>query len=287
MVYGAPLAGVWYGLTLANGVGTNLEEKQGNAQEVGSDRPEFTARLTGNFAQFASLQDKVVQAGASYRSGTVANSAANPYSAASVQTEARGATFFTPAAFNATGVTADNIGRRILNYEYLLSWGPVKLQGEWFQAIYDGQVTSAAPAAAFKRKLEADYISIMWLVTGESYSDFFRDSAIGKIKPRNRFVPGADGGWGAWELGLRYGRFNGKEFANSNAANTGRLSATAPVTSSTNEAQAATLQVKWIPNVYTRFWMDLVGTNFETPIVVNGKTESHERAWMMRAQIDF
>ncbi|MFN0318136.1 MAG: porin [Burkholderiales bacterium] len=287
MVYGAPVAGLWYGLTLANGVGINLEEKQGNAQESGADRPEFTARLTGNLAQFASMQNKTVQAGVSYKSARVANSAANPYSAASVQTEGRGVTFFTPAPFNATGVTADNTGRTILNYEYLFSWGPVKLQGEWFQAIYDGRVTSTAPPVDFKRRLEADYISIMWLVTGESYSDFFRDSLASKIKPRNRFVPGADGGWGAWELGLRYSRFNGKDFANSNAASTGRLSATAPASSSTNEAHAVTFQVKWIANLYTRFWMDVVDTNFKTPIVVNGKSENHERAWMMRAQIDF
>jgi phosphate-selective porin OprO and OprP len=287
MVYGVPAAGLWYGLTLANGVGINLEERQGNAQETGADRPEFSARLTGNLVQFTGMQDKIVQAGVSYKSGSLANSPANPFSAASVQTEGRGVTFFTPAPFNATGTTADNIGRTLLNYEYLFSWGPVKLQGEWFQAIYDGRVTSVTPTVAFKRKLEADYISVMWLVTGENYSDFFRDSLSGKIKPRNRFVPGADSGWGAWELGLRYSRFNGKDFSNTNPANTGRLSATTPVASSSNEAQAVTLQVKWIPNLYTRFWMDVVGTNFETPIVVNGKTHSHERAWMMRAQIDF
>ncbi|MSQ59419.1 MAG: hypothetical protein EXR36_07190 [Betaproteobacteria bacterium] len=89
------------------------------------------------------------------------------------------------------------------------------------------------------------------------------------------------------ELGLRHSRFNGKDFANTNPANPGRLSATAPATSSTNEAQAVTFQVKWIPNIYTRFWMDVVGTDFETPIVVNGIAESHERARVMRAQIYF
>ncbi|MSQ59420.1 MAG: hypothetical protein EXR36_07195 [Betaproteobacteria bacterium] len=167
MVYGAPLAGLWHGLTLANGAGMNLEGKQGNSQETGADRPEFTGRLTGNFSQFFDLRDKIVQAGASYKSGLVANSAANPYSAASVQTEGRGVTFFTPAAFNATGVTAGNIGRTILNYEYLLSWGQVKLQGEWFQAVYEGRVTSAVPPEAFKRKLEAEYISIMCHVVGD------------------------------------------------------------------------------------------------------------------------
>ncbi len=287
MIYGAPTPGLCYGLTYGNGVGQNLEEKQANAQEVDAAKPELTARLTGNFAEFLELRDKIVQLGASHKSGAVANSSASPYTAASAQTEGRGATFFTPSAFNATGASVSNIDRQFSAYEYLFAWGPVKLQGEVFEVQYAGTRVSPAPEVAFKRKLKAEYVTLMWLVTGESYADFFRDSTIAKIRPRNRFSRQAEGGWGALELGVRYSKFDGSEFSNSNPLHTGRLGATSPVTSSTSKAQAMTYQVKWIPNIHTRFSLDYVNTTFDTPIVVNGVTESSESALTLRAQIDF
>lgn len=287
MIYGVPVKGLWYGVTVGNGVGQNLEEKQSNSQEVDAAHPEWTTRLTGNFAQFLDLPDRILQVGASYRRGEIANSAANPYVAASVQTEARGVTFFTPAAFNATGQTAGNINREHFAYEYLFALGPVKLQGEHFEVAYGGTRSSPAPSLDFKRKLKADYISAMWLVTGEHYADFFRDSTIGKIRPRNRFARGAQGGWGALELGLRYSSFDGSDFSSANPARTGQLGATAPVTTSTTQADAFTFQVKWVPNIFTRFWLDLVRTEFDTPVVANGVSLTHENALAIRTQIDF
>lgn len=286
MVYGAPVPGLWYGMTVANGTGQNLEERQANRQEVDAARPELTGRVTGNLAQFAQLRDKIIQVGTSFKSGTVANSATSPYTAASVQTEGRGATFFTPAAFNSSGGSTSNIDRRFWNFEYLLAAGSVKLQGEHTAVTYKG--TRFSPSqAGFKRRLRADYITAMWLVTGEKYADFFRDSTIGKIKPLNRFERGPGNGMGALELGVRYSAFDGTDFRDDNPVDTGRLGFSAPVTSSTNEASAWTLQAKWIPNVYTRFWLDFVRTQFETPIVLNGYTERYERAILLRAQIDF
>lgn len=287
MLYGAPLSGLWYGVTVANGAGQNLEERQGNVQEVGAARPEVTARVTGNLTQFQALQDKIAQVGTSFKRGAVSNSAANPYTAASVQTEGRGAIFFTPAAFNATGHAAGNVDRRFWNYEYLFAIGPVKVQGEHTEVTYKGVRSAPAPEVSFARTLKADYITLMWLVTGEKYADFFRDSTIGRIKPLNRFEPGPGGGTGALELGIRYSSFDGSGFTDTNPIDTGRLGATAPVSISTNEATAWTLQAKWIPNVYTRFWADLVRTQFGTPVTANGRSESYESAILLRAQMDF
>jgi phosphate-selective porin OprO/OprP len=287
MVYGTPISGLWYGLTLGNGVGQNLEEKQANPQEVKASKPEITARLTANFAQFFGATDRIYQVGISHRNGDIANSPTSPYTAASVQTEARGITYFTPTAFNALGETASNIDREFVGFEYLFALGGVKLQGEHVNVTYAGTRTSPAPDLSFERELQAEYVSLMWLVTGENYADFFRDSTIGKIRPSNRFVNKPGGGWGALELGLRYSRFDGTEFASTNPPRTGLLGATAPTLSSTNKASALTLQIKWIPNVYTRFWFDAVNTDFDTPVVVNGVTTSNERAYLLRAQIDF
>jgi phosphate-selective porin OprO/OprP len=202
-----------------------------------------------------------------------------------MQTEARGVTFFTPAPFNATGGNVDNIDRTFHNAELLLSYGPVKLQSEWTKVTYSGTRYGPGAPVDFSPSLSASYIAALWLITGENYADFYKDAQIGKIKPRNRFTSGR--GWGAWELGLRYSTFDGDDFSNSNPVNTGRLGSTSPASNSTTGADAWTFQLKWIPNIYSRFWINYVRTNFDTPVIVNGKSEDAEKAITLRAQVDF
>jgi len=43
-----------------------------------------------------------------------------------------------------------------------------------------------------------------WTLTGESRSYKGSDGEFKRLKPANKFSPGADGGWGAWELAARY-----------------------------------------------------------------------------------
>jgi phosphate-selective porin OprO and OprP len=283
MMYGSPYRGLWYAASVTNGTGTNLEERQGNRQEVEADDKELTLRGVVNFAQLFEMRDSIVHVGASYKDGTVANSSSNPYTPASVQTEARGVTFFTPAAFNSAGGNVSNIDRTFNAAELLLAYGPVKLQGEYWRVTYKG----TAPSGKFSPSLDASYIALLWMITGETYADLYRDAQVGKIRPRNRFSRGKDGGWGAWELGLRYSTFDGSDFSDSNPVNTGRLGASSPASNSTTGADAYTVQLKWVPNLYTRFWLDWVRTEFDTPITVNGTRTDNEEAVMFRAQIDF
>jgi len=287
MAYGSPYKGLYYGATVSNGVGTNLEEKQGNPQEVRADSKEITLRGVVNFAQLFDVPNTILHLGGSYKQAEIANSASNPYVAASVQTEARGVTFFTPASFGAAGVSVGNIDRTFNNAELLLSRGPFKIQGEYTRVEYEGTRLSPGPAFDFSRQLSASNVAAFWMITGESYADFYRDAQITKILPRNRFARGKGGGWGAWELGLRYSRFDGDDFDSANPAGTGRLGSTSPSADSTTGAQAWTAQLKWIPNVYVRFWLDYVDTRFDTPILVNGVSTDKERAVLLRGQIDF
>ncbi|MGH8865321.1 MAG: porin, partial [Burkholderiales bacterium] len=96
----------------------------------------------------------------------------------------------------------------------------------------------------------------------------------------------------AWELGLRYSAFDGGDFTTTNAAGTGVLGAgsatlSPPVTVSTNKADAYTIQLKWLPNAYTRFLVNYVKTNFDTPVTANGVPTDNEKAITLRAQFDF
>ena len=90
-------------------------------------------------------------------------------------------------------------------------------------------------------------------------------------------------GWGAWEAALRYSNFDGTDYKlTGNPAGTGVLSA-----GSTNKADAYTVQLKWLPNAYTRFLINYVYTSFDTPVTVNTVTTSSERAITLRGQFDF
>lgn len=292
MVSGAPVPGTWYAVMVSNGTGQNLDEKQANVQEANSDSKDVTLRGVLDFAKILSVDNAIFHVGLGYKWGEQANSTAFPFAAPAARTEARGLTFFTPAAFNATGRNVSNIDRKISAAEMLMAYGPVKLQSEYWIAEYSGTRYAPGPVAEFSPKIKAGYLSAMWLITGESYSDSYRDSIPQKIKPRNRFAWGPDGGWGAWEVGLRYSFFDAADFATTSPVSTGQLGPSAAgvtptVTTSTNKATAYTAQVKWIQNTYVRTMLDYVRTNFDTPVTANSRTIDHEDAIMMRVQVDF
>jgi len=289
MAAGQPTPGLYYGLSVTNGSGQNIDERQTNATETKQDGKDFTARLALNLAQPMAWQDSIVQAGVSYKRGKQANSPGNPYSAASLITEGRGVTFFTPQAFNPTTGQAQvsEIDRRLQGVEAILAHGPVKLQGEYLTARYSGE-RSTAPLGSFDRDASGYYVSAMWLITGEHYADAYRDSFVQRIRPRNNFS-WKDGTWGAWELGLRYSSVDASDFKASNPAFTGRPSAstTTLVTGQSTGAHAYTVGLKWMPNPYARLMLNFVHTQFDEDIVIDGKEFSHEIAINFRAQFDF
>ncbi len=292
MVSGAPVPGTWYAVTVSNGTGQNLEEKQAGVQEANSDSKDVTVRGVLDFARIFSVDDAIFHIGAGYKWGEQANSATSPFAAPVARTEARGITFFNPAAFNAAGRSVGNIDRSIAVAEMLMAYKSVKLQGEYWLAEYEGTRYEPAPVVEFSPQIKAGYLSAMWLITGENYSDAYRDSIPQKIKPRNKFGWGEGDGWGAWEVGLRYSFFDATDFTTANGASTGQLKAgsatvTPVVTVSTNKAAAYTAQLKWIHNVYSRALLDYVRTEFDTPVVANGQSLDHEDAVMMRFQVDF
>ncbi len=291
MMYGAPARGVNYAVTLSNGTGINLEERQSSRQETDADGKMLTARLTADMARVLELQDAVIHLGASYKDGTAANTSASPFSAPTGQTEGRGVTFFNPEGFAATGVAGGNVDRRLSAAELALAHKSVKLQAEYWTAKYDGTRTTA-PLTPYERDIDAGHVSLLWLITGEYYADSYSSGVFGRIRPRNNFSMEPDGGSGAWEVGLRYSFFDAGEFlpAGTGVANTGRIATTgtgAIAATPTAEADAWTLGLKWMANPYTRLMANYTVTRFDTPIVVNGIDMDKEKALTLRAQIDF
>lgn len=291
MVHGAPVKWLNYGVTISNGTGLNLDERQLAPQDLEADGKTFTGRLTANFAQIMRLPDSVIHVGASYKTGKAANSQANPYSAAAGLTESRGVTFFNPEAFASASVAGSTIDRTLSAAELALAFKSWKLQGEYWQARYEGS-RATAPATGFDRTIEAGYLSVLWLVTGEHYADSYNSGIFGRISPRNSFSLNPDGGWGAWEAGVRYSLFDASDFlaAGAGVANTGRVSTAgtgATASDPAREAKAWTLGLKWIPHSHARLILNYIVTRFDSTISANGMTMDDERSITLRAQIDF
>jgi phosphate-selective porin OprO/OprP len=291
MVQGTPAKGLNYGVTISNGTGLNLDERQLSRQDVDADGKMLTARLTADFAQMLDVRESVIHLGGSYKTGKAANSQTNPYSAATGQTEGRGVVFFNPEPFASATVAGSNTDRALSIVELALAYHSWKLQGEYWEAQYEGE-RATAPVESYDPRIKSGYLSVLWLLTGENYSDAYSNGIFARIRPRNNFSRDAGGGWGAWEVGLRYSFFDASDFldATSGNSNTGRISTSGTgVTASTptKEADAWTLGLKWLPNAYSRLMLNYIVTNFDTPIVANGITMDKEKALTLRAQIDF
>jgi phosphate-selective porin OprO/OprP len=159
--------------------------------------------------------------------------------------------------------------------ELALSHGPVKLQGEYIRAEFEGK--------DFDRDMSAWYASLNWLVTGETFAGTYKDGVFGRLRPKQNFSFDGDG-WGALQVGVRYSSFDGDDFLATNTAGTGRLAA-----GKTDDAHAWTLGANWILNPNVRMIANYVHTRFDTDVNTNvvGKDFDDEDAFTMRAQFDF
>ena len=280
MLFGSPLKGVNYNAYWVNGSGQNNDATQ-NGKDIGG-------RVAINLADYFNVNNSVIHVGVSGSKNTVQKSSvtnAGGDTKLSAYTESSGVTSNTSGYTNTTATKYfstlafgdGNVEKTRWGLETALAYGSAKFQAEYIGANFDGQ--------SIDKDIDAWYASLTWMLTGEAYLNAYKDGMFGRIKPNNNF--GFDqGGWGAFELGLRYSDFDASDFklaANGCAAGTGCLESA----NYTNKAQAWTGGAKWILNPNARLLLNYVHTNFDTPITVNSKSSHHEDAVTMRAQYDF
>ena len=290
MIWGIPKDGFTYALALSNGEGQNRNEKDSRV-----DGLEYIARGTVNFAQLMSNADAVFHLGAAFSTTDLSKTSSNTANdtnflagANNVRTEGRGATFFTfPTVVGVAGVD-NTIQRDRTALEGVAAYGPVKLQAEWMKTNFDGDLTATR---SFDVDVNTWYAEALWMITGEKYAEMYKDGIFGAIKPKNNFAMGKDG-MGAWEIGLRYSKFDASDFNSPlfvGAAATAANGVATPVsaTASTFEADAWTAGIKFVPNPNTRFLVNYIHTSFDTPVTIAGQPEDNEDAITMRAQYNF
>jgi phosphate-selective porin OprO/OprP len=259
MIHGEPVKNTFaYAVAAMNGSGKNTDE----ANSVVDDK-DLMVRAAVNLAPMSGMSDGVLHLGVNYSLGTIPGNVAP---SSGVRTEGRGITFFTPVA---PGAATNETDRKRLDLEGVVAWGPVKVQAEYLQASFDNSV------AAYDRDINAYYASASWMLTGEKYADSYTLNGMRAIKPNRPFKKGGDG-WGAWELGVRFSKLDASDLTS------GQFDA-----AGTNQADAVTVGLKWIPVTPVRFYLNYTQTNFDTPVAITGGTTDSEKAVTLRASVFF
>jgi phosphate-selective porin OprO/OprP len=279
MIHGLPMTGVTYALAVSNGAGKNAET------DIREDGKDIIGRVTANFAEIMGNKDMVLHTGVSYSQGD------QPQGVVGVngRTEARGASFFrAPTLANSTFKTID---RSRLGLEGVAAYNQFKFQTEWMRQNNDFKTNTRS----YDLDTTAWYAEALWAITGEKYADIYKNGAFGGIKPKNDFNPSTFSG-GAWELGLRYSKFDASDYNATGVAigtvDTAFGAATAATKAAGfSEAKAYTVGIKFLPNSNMRFMLNYVQTDFENAIggttggiIINNKREDSEKAVIMRAQ---
>ena len=82
----------------------------------------------------------------------------------------------------------------MINPEVALVYGPFSLQGEYFYATLDNDEDF---------DFSGFYAFASYFLTGESRKYSASKGYFGRVKPKENFHQ-TKGGWGAWEVGVRY-----------------------------------------------------------------------------------
>lgn len=295
MIHGEPTKGLVYGVSVFQN-GFNEADNEDDGKFVGG-------RVAANFADFAGWKESVLHFGVSGYDGewstkpttTSQNSASSTTRSTfvSFRTEARGLSNIfrgqisgDNAAATPNGTASNNasIDQKAFGVELAGSYGPFRVQGEYIKANFDAKYDGAADDSAnVEGDVDAWYASATWMLTGETYSDFYKGGAWSGVKPKNPFSMETGKGRGAWELAARYSAFDGSDLTVKDAGRGAR-------TQGTNKADAYTLGLNWYLNSNVRFMLDYVYTDYDTafsPIDSGLPAEDSEKAITLRGQFAF
>ena len=300
MIHGIPTAGVTYAASV-------YQHNAFGETDSDSDGKGFAGRATANFAELAGWGDSVFHVGlAGFDSeyGVVPTNSNNTTKVPeqhtrgtifSMRTEGRGlgniyraqiagdmlpatgATDSTTAASyglrSNTGASVDN---KAFGTELAYAYGPFKLQGEYMKSKFDA--IHANTGNQVSADVAAYYAEAVWMLTGEKYSDSYKNGAWSTIKPITPFDMETGKGKGALEVGVRFDQFDvDNTFASKGtaAANKNRFQGSTTGTSAgSNEtttngskggAKTYTAGIKWILNPNTRVLLNYSYTKFDTP----------------------
>ena len=342
MLHGEPVAGFTYGVSVYQDGFNEIT----NQSSIGNKQ---AARLTLNLSQFKDIKNTVLHVGLGYTGGdskVVPTNSGNTQQAAETTTRATivafrtenrglnnayraqigGDTLFAATDYNQLANNAVTINQKLRGIELAGASGPLKFQMETFNSKYNASGISqalatpsgAATATSMGVQAKAQYIELMYNITGESWADAYKGGAFGGIKPKTNFMTDYGGvigqGTGAWQVGFRASKYS-TDIPNNNATTATcvgygtssnavkcetAVTGTGIATSRVQNAESATTNtyaLNWILNSNARIMFNYAETKFAHSVIIldanqangsqySGSTDK-ERVISVRTQINF
>ena len=328
MLFGEPTKGFTYAVSSYQD-GFNELSNTTNSGTLG------IGRVTFNFAELNGLSNAVLHLGFASDKGryeitpatstdTGSTSASTTqYTRATVlsfRTEDRGmanayraqiAGDVTGASFAGYGVQANNVAsvkKDLQGIELALASGPFKFQSEYFDASYNASAQSCAFGtttcydSSLNVSARTNYYELIYNLTGENWANSYKSGAFTTIKPLANFSSSSSGGWGAWQIGVRFSNYSVTEptwsTARTNVAgsvSTGKSAVLGNSNFSRGEnsesGNTTTLGINWILNPNARVIFNYALTKFDRPVTYISTSSlgstSEEKVFSVRTQINF
>jgi phosphate-selective porin OprO/OprP len=149
------------------------------------------------------------------------------------------------------------------------SYGPFKVQGEYYHFAFQDAVHAAPFATRADYSFDSWYAQASWVITGEAYKYSMAKAAYSGVKPASPFSLG--GSPGAWEVALRY---------SDSDLNDGTFKG--------GHEKLYTAGVNWYVNNNIRFMLNYIYGDEEQPNATNTTTvDGKFKAVALRTQIAF
>lgn len=262
MLHGSPRDGVAYGVS-AFQENTAVSSATGNTQTA--------ARVALNIAELANIKNAVVHFGGAQTSGSYDLSASATGDILKLRSDARGVDGVFASTY-AGGSTANvnEVKRSQSGLEMAFATGALKFQAETVKSQYDyANATNTVDGS-----IKAQYMAVVYNLTGEKWSDAYKHGSFGGIRPASSFSTSGKG-TGAWQVGLRTSSYDASDWK-----------ATTATTGST-KGKTTTLGVNWILNPNARIMLNHSTSKFDTAFAVSAATGNKESVTTIRTQINF
>jgi phosphate-selective porin OprO/OprP len=265
MVHGVPRDGVVYAASIF---------QETNATLSATNNRQFAARVAANLATISGMKDSVLHFGLAATSGAYDTAVASA-TMVSLRSEHRGIEAF-KAGFTSAGSTTvvSEVEKSLGGLEFVYASGPFKLQSEYVEGRYKANDLSAGTVDG-NGTLKVQYVGAVYNITGEKWSDSYKDGAFGSIKPLSNFDP-SGGGTGALQVGLRVSSYDASDL-------------TGTITGST-KGNTTTLGLTWFINPNARIMLNHSVTNFDTALAssfTGAGTGDRESVTTIRTQFNF
>jgi phosphate-selective porin OprO/OprP len=267
MVHGVPKDGLYYGASMF---------QEGTAVSSASRNTQSAVRLAGNLAQLTDMKDSVLHFGAAKTSGSFDVAAGATGDVLKLRTDARGVDGVFASTF-ANGSTANinEVSRSQTGLELAYAYGPFKVQTETIKSQYNfNNGATGATLNTVDGKINAQYLAVVYNITGEKWSNAYKDGAFSGTRPLANFSSSGKG-MGAWQVGMRVSSYDASDWAATTA------------TTGSKKGNTTTLGVNWILNPNARIMLNHSTSKFDTAFAASAATGDKETVTTLRTQINF